>query len=62
MIVEFRKAYVNTDDKYSEDLHHMLDVMRQQPVPKKEATKDNKKVEESKGKETTGEEKSTSFS
>ena len=37
MLLEFRKAYANNDNKYPKDLGSMMDVMRQQPEikPKK---------------------------
>ena len=35
MLLEFRKSYANNDDKYPKNLMSMVDVMRQQPEPKK---------------------------
>ena len=34
MMLEFRKSFANSDDKYPKDLPSMMDVMRQQPEPK----------------------------
>ena len=35
MMPDFRKSFANNDDKYPKDLLSMMDVMRQQPEPKK---------------------------
>ena len=35
MMLEFRKNYANNDDRYPKNLLSMMDVMRQQPEPKK---------------------------
>ena len=35
MMLDFRKSFANNDDKYPKDLLSMMDVMRQQPEPKK---------------------------
>ena len=42
MLLEFRKAFANNEDKYPKDLSSMVDIMRQQHENKKTQTKNDK--------------------
>ena len=52
MMLDFRKSFTNNDDKYPKDLLSMMDVMQQQPEPKKprqSTTKDSDKDKDKTG-------------
>ena len=50
MMLDFRKNFANNDDKYPKDLLSMMDVMRQQPEPKKTRQSTGKDTDKDKDK------------